>query len=507
MQPPAITQLWDEALLLLGIVVLGPLVRRWAPDRRDHVRRAWVLYGFFVLFGAIAYVMRAIGLLEWSKRAWLVASFASEYALVNVLGMSIFDLALPRLRVSVQRLTAELLVGVGYILGTIGVLRQTGVDPSSLLTSTAIVSGVLALSLQATLGNILGGIALQLDGSLDVGDWVQLENGRQGKVRVIRWRHTVLETRDWDTIVVPNSMLLAGQIVILGKRVGQAVVQHRMTFYFTVDYRFPPQEVCNVVEDALRASPVDGVAREPSPVCQVQDLSRDGRDGAINYLVRYWLVDIDRDDLAQGRVRTRVVAALQRAGIPLGVHVRTVLHARSTEFGPRAEEQALASQKDVVSRLDLFAGLTEAQRAKLAGALRFVPYVRGEAIAIAGSEAKWLYVLTDGSVSVQTEGHEVARLTAPNVFGEMGLMTGERRQADVVAATDVEAYRLDRTTFESLIREEPAVAEELSNILARRKVELEAAKEGLDAQSRRDREVTESKQLLRRIRGFFGMES
>ena len=33
----------------------------------------------------------------------------------------------------------------------------------------------------------------------------------QGKVKRIRWRHTVVETRDWDTIIVPNAALLAGK--------------------------------------------------------------------------------------------------------------------------------------------------------------------------------------------------------------------------------------------------------------------------------------------------------
>ena len=156
---------------------------------------------------------------------------------VNLAALAVFDLALPAVRIDTSAIAADLFIGVAYIVGTIIVLRGDGLDPGSLVATSAVVSGVLALSLQATLGNILGGVALQLDHSVHEGDWIQLPDGTQGKVRAIRWRHTVVETRNWDTVIVPNSNLLAANIVILGKREGQPV-QHRMWVYFNVDFRY-----------------------------------------------------------------------------------------------------------------------------------------------------------------------------------------------------------------------------------------------------------------------------
>ena len=98
---------------------------------------------------------------------------------------------LPRLGVGIVAITGDLIVGFAYLFAGLGVLKAAGVSPSSVVTTSAVVSGVLALSMQATLGNILGGVALQLDGSIHVGDWVQLPDGTQGRVIAIRWRHTV----------------------------------------------------------------------------------------------------------------------------------------------------------------------------------------------------------------------------------------------------------------------------------------------------------------------------
>src|SRR5690606_12552910 len=116
---------------------------------------------------------------------------------------------LPLLRIHVTEIVADLTMGGAYLVATLFFMRTAGLDLSGIIATSAVVTAVLGLSLQTTLGNILGGLALQLDNSIRVGDWIQLENGKQGRVAEIHWRHTVVETRDWDTIIVPNANLVA----------------------------------------------------------------------------------------------------------------------------------------------------------------------------------------------------------------------------------------------------------------------------------------------------------
>ncbi|MFO1285779.1 MAG: cyclic nucleotide-binding domain-containing protein [Rubrivivax sp.] len=70
-----------------------------------------------------------------------------------------------------------------------------------------------------------------------------------------------------------------------------------------------------------------------------------------------------------------------------------------------------------------------------------------------GAAAHWLYLIASGEAEVYWEAPDgerrlLTRLSAGNVFGEMGLMTGAPRSATVVAAGDVECYRLDKAGFE-----------------------------------------------------------
>jgi len=97
----------------------------------------------------------------------------------------------------------------------------------------------------------------------------------------------------------------------------------------------------------------------------------------------------------------------------------------------------------------------------------------------------------------------VATLTAPDVFGEMGLLTGEPRKATVVAVEETECWRVTKEAFHAVLAARPALAEEISRILAQRDVELADAREGLSEVSKRLRLRDEQGSLLAKIQRFF----
>jgi small-conductance mechanosensitive channel len=513
MNPVLFVRTWGVAVLGVSVVLVALLVNRLAPHKRYRIRQGLLLYVLFLVgSGAAALLARVpyAGFASWSEHAGLFANFFATFTIVNVASLAVFDVALPALGVSLGAITGDLIVGFAYLFAALGVLKAAGVSPSSVVTTSAVASGVLALGMQATLGNIVGGVALQLDGSVHVGDWIQLADGTQGRVVAIRWRHTLLETRNWDTLVVPNATLLGQNILILGKRSGKPV-QHRMWVYFHVDYRFAPSLVTRTVQDALIAAPIEGVADDPKPNVICYDLAKDGRDSFGYYAVRYWLTDLASDDPTSSRVRARIYTALERAGIPLARPVRTLFV--QTEEAPDARAaRHMTERLRALGAVDLFHDLTADERAFVASHLRYAPFTAGETCTKQGAVAHWLYVLCSGKVEVRrhVEGgtltRAVATIEAPSFFGEFGLMTGEPRTAEVVALTDVECYRLDKEGLQRVLEERPEVAEQFSKTLARRRVELTAAAEGLDAEARRMRMASEETRILDRIQEFFGLE-
>src|SRR5437763_15307603 len=113
----------------------------------------------------------------------------------------------------------DLLLALTYIVVGFGTLSHD-TDLTGIVATSAVITAVIGLSFQDTLGNMMGGMALQLERTIGVGDWIRID-GQEGIVKEIRWRHTSIETRNWDTIVIPNSALMKSQATILGRRAGQ----------------------------------------------------------------------------------------------------------------------------------------------------------------------------------------------------------------------------------------------------------------------------------------------
>jgi small-conductance mechanosensitive channel len=491
------------------LVLLAFALGRLAPTRRKTLGRAAILYVLYLVSIASTAVF------GWLDRAWLErsASFASgaleALVFINLAAIVGFDLLLPALRLGMADIVSDLVIGGSYVLAFLWILHRAGLELSGIVATSAVVTAVLGLSLQATLGNVVGGLALQLDDSIHVGDWIELENKVQGRVRQVRWRHTVVETRDWDTLIVPNAKLLAESFKILGKKDG-APLEHRVWVPFNVDFRHAPGQVIDVVESALRSTPIEGVAASPPPECVCLDFAKDGRDSFAYYAARYWLTDILHDDVTSSVVRARLFAALRRAGIPLAVPGAAIfLSQDDPEHAERKGAREAAARIAALDGVDLLGAMTAEEKKSLAGRLRHVPFSRGEFIMRQGADAHWLYILTSGETQVRVESQDgektVATISAPSFFGEMGLMTGAPRSATVVALSDVDCYRIDKEDFHHILARRPEIAAEISTILARRKIDLLAAQQDMDTSMRRSHMARERADILAAIESFFGL--
>jgi small-conductance mechanosensitive channel/CRP-like cAMP-binding protein len=497
--------------LFIAIVVLATLFRLAPKAPRKRLRRSVILLGVYTALIAAEQVLVLAGVATAFSSGLAVAIHTLEILLlINLSALALFDLVLYLVRWDYPDILCDLTVGAAYLIAGIWVLHRSGVDFTSIVATSAVVTAVIGLSLQATLGNVVGGVALQLDDSIEEGDWIELENKLQGQVKQIRWRHTVLETRDHDTLIVPNSQLLAQSIKVLGKR-GGIPSPHRVWVYFSVDFRFPPGQVVQVVNDALQSAPIPNVVLEPKPHCVCYDLAKENRDSFAYYAVRYWLTDLSIDDATSSLVRDRIYTALRRAQMPLALPAATLFISQDDpDRAARKRSREIAFRVEALESTVLFSRLSEEERIRLAEGVRPAPFSAGEIITRQGAAAHWLYILTKGEAEVRIAGpdgdeRKVAEIKAPSFFGEMALMTGAAREATVVARTDVECLRVDKDDFKEILARRPEIAQEMSTVLAQRRVELVAVRDHLDAEAKKRKMVTERGRILESIRDFFGL--
>ncbi len=481
------------------------------PRERLRIRTATVLYVLSLVGLFLAAVLAINGASpEGPAYRWIrwASVLLQGIGVISVASIFIFDILLAAVRLRTPRIMRDLLLALAYIVVAITALSLIHVDVTGIVATSAVITAVIGLSFQDTLGNMMGGMALQMERTIGVGDWIHI-NEVEGLVKEIRWRHTSIETRNWDTVVIPNSVLMKSQVTVLGRRSGSPR-QHRQWVRFNIDFRYSPIEVIDAVQTALRSEPIPNIARSPQPDCILLDF----RESFGQYAVRYWLTDLAADEPTNSLVRTRVYFALRRGSIPFSIPAHSIFV--TEDDASRRERKADKEIKDrveAISGVELFASLTEAERRSLAARLKFAPFVIGEAMTRQGAEAHWLYLIARGQAEVRVSvdggvtSERVATLTDGDFFGEMGLMTGEPRSATVLALTNIECYRLDKEAFKATLQRRPEIAHDISSILARRRVELEAAKGDLTAEARRARMRYHQGDLLRRIQSFFTLKT
>jgi len=481
--------------LALGLVLLAA-----RPRDRASTRNALVLLGLCAL---VELADTSIARFAGSRPAAIVADVASVLVglvLIRLATIFLFRVALPAVRMQAPRITEDLVTAALYVGWGFVWLRMAGVDLGSLVTTSAVITAVLAFAMQDTLGNVLGGLFLQLDRSLRVGDWVRIEQAT-GRVVEIGWRHTAVQTRDRETVIVPNGWLVKNRFAVIGAR-GDPMPLWRRWVRVNVDLSASPGDVCRVLEEAVRNAQIPMVHAEPPPDAVLLEITPSY--GA--YAVRYWLENPAPDDPTDSLVRQHVVAALARHGMRLGAPYMEQLNLTDDQAHRDADRARERSRRlDALAHVELFAMLSAAEHESLVEHLVRAPFAAGDVMTRQGAVAHWLYLMVRGEADVwfekDGERTHVHTLGPGSIFGEMGMMTGAPRGATVTARTDVDAYRLDKEGFAQVIKARPDLAREMSRVLADRVADLRAKSEAAAQLEHRD----DHDDILERVRRFFGL--
>ncbi|MDD4965255.1 MAG: mechanosensitive ion channel family protein [Gallionella sp.] len=503
----AIEFFWHEEFLPVMVIALCLtfLLYHFLNDTRKNVLNTLTFFiacEFLRFFSGILFALQFVSTANILRE---VGAIGAGIAIIRLWGILTFRFVLPRAYLTPPRIAEDIFVIVAYAAWGLVRLRFAGLDLGSIVATSAMITAVVAFAMQDTLGNILGGLALQLDNSIEIGDWIKVDDVT-GRVVDIRWRSTLVETRNWETVVFPNSQLMKGKFLVLGRRMNQPV-QLRRWIWFNVNLNITPTKVAGTVEDAIVKANLANVAKTPAPSCVLMEMDK----GCARYALRYWLTNLAVDDPTDAMVRWHIYAALERDGIKLVLEEHSMhLIKENEKFEEMAQRHELERRIKTLHRVELFAQMSDKELKHLATHLKYAPFARGDLISKQGAIAHWLYIIINGDAEVYVEAsdgtkHTLNVLSKGNFFGEMGMMTGAPRSASVLAKTDVECYRLDKAGFEGIMQARPAIAEEVTHILVERRAELDHVLQDAGETIKLKETRVQHNEILATIKGFFGL--
>ena len=277
----------------------------------------------------------------------------------------------------------------------------------------------------------------------------------------------------------------------------------RQDLTFCIDFSVPVERVKRILlAAATELQDHPGFSRVYAPEVLVKQTDSLG----VHYDLRYWInawKDIP-PPIARDLVNTSVLNHLRAAGISLAYPKEDVYYARM----PIRHYDTL-SQKDrrkIIAEVELFSYLPGEDLDYLAQLIRYFNYKPGETIVKSGDEGDAMYILLEGvaDVFIEKDGKmiKIDRLSPGQFFGEMALLTGEPRSADVVAATDILVYQIQREHLQIIFGKHPEFVEKVSEIIVDRK--YRNAYKLKDHEESMSQEITiNTNLLLGKIRAFF----
>ena len=436
----------------------------------------------------VEYVRRARDVALWMIVAWLLVQAVDIYVWNGIFRK--------RTEGEIPNILKNFLSGLIYIIAVFMILTYIfNIEITGLVVSSGIIAGVIGLSMQSTLSDLIAGIALTIERPYRIDDWIELKDGTLGRVIDINWRTTRLLSWKKSVYVIPNGKAMAATI----HNYTLPDPKFSESFYIRLSPEVTPVLAKRLLLEA--ALSCDFILKDPAP--SVKLIEAEARP------YKYMIFVTFRDYLSffSGRdeLLTKVWNSFTKAGImpPAFGYDLNVFEGEKMEIRePRIE--------DIIADVDILRPLTDDEKKNLLQNTEIVFFHSGDTIVEEGDPGNSFFVIISGVVSIshimpELSRIELERLGIVDCFGEMSLLTGEPRSADISAVTECQVIEFKSENIMPILKNRTEVMEELADIMAKRQV----ARESLVAQPHR-KTTSElignyANEFVSKIRTFFRM--
>jgi len=180
-------------------------------------------------------------------------------------------------------------------------------DISPILGAAGIAGIALGIAAKESVGNFLGGLALYVDDTYTIGDYLEIDTGEAGTVVAVGIRSTTLRTRDNIEITLPNSMLNEERVVNLSEPRGQTRIKLDVGVAYGTDIDLVERVLVEIAEDE------ESVPNNPKPKARFISFG----DSALDYRLVCWVKRPEQRGRVSHRLNRQIYKRFNEDGIEI----------------------------------------------------------------------------------------------------------------------------------------------------------------------------------------------
>lgn len=379
-----------------------------------------------------------------------------------------------------------------FVLNTPGIL-------GFIAAGSGVAVFVVGIAVKNMILDSIAGMAIDMERPFQIGDRIQVmpraTRGKfKGEVKEMNWRAIRIKSASNEIMVIPNGVLAVSAIV----NFTQPTKEVKRSILVTLDHTVPPARAKRIFMSALLATP--GLFKAKKPTVNIKMINQTG----VVYTLGYWIPESQKALGIKTAVTEKVLLFLNQAG--LSPAISSAIQINTTERPSTLERRS--DLDTLLRRTELFFPLTGTELNDLAKEVQIKEVAVNKFICRAGEEGDALYIVAEGLLEVlvaNSEGapEQVALIEPGSCVGEMSLLTGEPRKADVKTLTEAILIRVGKDDLKPLLEERPELAESLAGTMAKRLAPKASEKEKKVVEETQKSIITD---LTAKIKHFFRLK-
>jgi small-conductance mechanosensitive channel len=209
-----------------------------------------------------------------------------------------------------------------YLISILFAFQALSIDISLLLAGSAALLVGVGLGLQQTFNDLVSGLILLFEGSVSVGDIIEIDN-LIGRVTAIGIRTSKVETRDAITIIVPNSKFIVDNVT----NWSHAHMLTRFSVKVHTSYDCDPDQVRKVLLGCIK--PYKDIADKPIPFVRLNNFG----ESSLDFELLFWTNNMWRIEHLKSEIRFSIYKAFKANDIRIPFPQRDIYVHSMNETG------------------------------------------------------------------------------------------------------------------------------------------------------------------------------